>query len=62
MAMKEAEIISPRRKRSGSAAHADFSAKEAHGPVIDQDGREIPQGDRPFEGFQFDLAARRSRR
>jgi hypothetical protein len=56
MTMKEAEIISPRRSR-GNAAHAEFSAREAHGPVIDQEGREIPggRGDRPFEGFQFDF-------
>ena len=56
MAMKEAEIISPRRTRSGSAPHADFSAKDARGPVIDQDGREIPQGGQsPFEGFHFEF-------
>jgi len=56
MTMKEAEIISPRRPRSGSAPHADFSAKDARGPVIDQDGREIPQaGQSPFEGFHFDF-------
>jgi hypothetical protein len=55
MAMKEAEIISPRRTGSGRASHADFSATEAHGPVIDQDGREIPQGGQPFEGFHFEF-------
>jgi hypothetical protein len=56
MAMKEAEIISPRRTRSGSDPHADFSAKQqARGPVIDQDGREIPQARSPFEGLQFDF-------
>jgi hypothetical protein len=56
MTMKEAEIISPRRTRSGSAPHADFSAKPTRGPVIDQDGREIPLSGQPFEGFQFDTA------
>ena len=55
MAMKEAEIISPRSKRSGRASHADFSATEARGPVIDQDGREVPQGANPFEGFHFEF-------
>ena len=56
MAMKEAEIISPRRTRSGSDPHADFSAKQqARGPVIDQDGREIPQARSPLEGLQFDF-------
>jgi uncharacterized protein DUF4112 len=59
MAMKEAEIISPRRTGSGRASHAGFSAKQAHGPVIDQDGREIPQGEiprgsQPFEAFHFE--------
>src|SRR5437868_2222719 len=55
MTMKEAEIISPRRTGSDRPSHADFSAKEARGPVIDQDGREIPQGANPFEGFHFEF-------
>ena len=55
MAMKEAEIISPRRTGSGRASHAGFSAKQAHGPVIDQDGREIPEARQPFQGFHFEF-------
>jgi hypothetical protein len=55
MAMKDAEIISPRGTRAGSASNADFSAREARGPVIDQDGREIPLGRNPFEGFHFEF-------
>ena len=55
MAMKEAEIITPRRTGSDRASDAGFSAKEARGPVIDQDGREIPRGGQPFEGFHFEF-------
>lgn len=36
--------VSPSRRASGRASQANFSAKEARGPIIDQDGREIPQG------------------
>ena len=43
------------RKRSG-ATRATFSAAEARGKVIDQEGREIPVGTAlPFGGFQFDF-------
>src|SRR5437868_13135676 len=56
MTMKEAEIISPRRTGSDRPSHADFSAKEARGPIIDQDGREIPQGRNPFQGFHFEFS------
>jgi Domain of unknown function (DUF4112) len=37
------------RRASGRPSHARFDANEARGPVIDQDGREIPQGG-PFQG------------
>lgn len=40
--------ISSRSRASGRASQARFNANEARGPVIDQDGREIPQG--PFQG------------
>jgi hypothetical protein len=48
-----------RRRTSGRTSQAHFSAAEARGPIIDQEGREIPQG--PFRGtqdfgFQFDFA------
>jgi Domain of unknown function (DUF4112) len=49
-----------RRRASGRASQARFSAAEARGKVIDQDGREIPQGPfqgtQDFRGFQFDFA------
>jgi hypothetical protein len=49
-----------RRRSSGRTSQAHFSAAEARGPIIDQEGREIPQGPfqetRDFRGFQFDFA------
>lgn len=53
----DGHIISPRKSRSGQTSRADFSPAEARGPVIDQEGREIPAG-RPhpqFHGFHFEL-------
>jgi len=41
-----------------AAASATFGAGRARGPVIDQDGREIPQevlGGGRFGGFRFDF-------
>jgi hypothetical protein len=57
MTMPDDDIISPSRPRSGKTAHADFRGAEARGPVIDQEGREIPNETlRPqFEGFSFDF-------
>jgi hypothetical protein len=53
MAMSNDEIYSPNRTRS----RPPFGGAQAHGKVIDQDGREIPQaGLHPqFEGFRFDF-------
>ena len=51
------EILSPRPARSARAADAAFRGPEPHGPVIDQDGREIPAetlGAR-FQNFRFDF-------
>ena len=49
-----------RRRASERASQARFSGAEARGKVIDQEGREIPQGPfqgtRHFGGFQFDFA------
>jgi hypothetical protein len=39
--MTDNETITPRRSRSGRATRATFSGDEAHGPIIDQDGREV---------------------
>lgn len=43
MGMQDQMSTSPRRA-SGRASQARFNADEARGPIIDQDGREIPQG------------------
>jgi hypothetical protein len=47
MAMSNEEILVPnparsRGKRSGNTSRADFAGAQARGPVIDQEGREIP--------------------
>src|ERR1700760_1304569 len=43
--------------RARRASRADFSATEARGKVIDQDGREIPDEAlrQPFGGIHFDF-------
>ena len=53
MAMSNDDIFSPGRSR----AQPPFGGVQAHGPVIDQDGHEIPDaGLHPrFEGFRFDF-------
>ena len=63
MGMQDDDIITPRKARSGQTSHAGFSRAESGGPVIDQEGREIPQDRlRPqfqgsnFEGFNFEFA------
>ena len=60
MAMSSNPIYSrpaARGTRSGNATAATFDGADARGPVIDQDGREIPAealGSR-FRGFRFDF-------
>ena len=46
-----------RQSRSGHPSHATFSAAEARGKIIDQEGREIPQGSVPpfGDGLHFDF-------
>ncbi|WP_158669758.1 DUF4112 domain-containing protein, partial [Bradyrhizobium guangdongense] len=61
MIMSEDDIIAPRKSRSGGRSRTSFSATEARGPIIDQDGREIrpeslEQGFREF-GFEFGQAS-----
>src|SRR5258708_10512143 len=53
MAMSNDEIYSPNRAASGPA----FGGAQAHGKVIDQDGRELAEaGLHPqFQGFRFDF-------
>lgn len=53
MTMSDDEISVRGRPRSGRTSRATFSGPEARGPIIDQDGREIPpesleQGFRDF--------------
>jgi Domain of unknown function (DUF4112) len=57
MTMPDDDIISPSRSRSGKTSRADFRRAEARGPVIDQEGREIPdEALRPQSGgFQFEF-------
>jgi hypothetical protein len=57
MAMQPDEIITPRKARSGTS-QAGFSRAEARGPVIDQEGREIPDENLhpQFQGFNFEFS------
>jgi hypothetical protein len=60
MAMSNEEMLvpNPARTRSGSSgktSRADFRGPEARGPIIDQDGREIPEFGPQFNGFRFDF-------
>jgi hypothetical protein len=57
MAMSNEEILIPNTARRGKASRATFRDAEARGPVIDQDGREIPietLGPQ-VRGFRFDF-------
>jgi hypothetical protein len=58
MTMPDDDIIAPRKARSGHTSKAGFSRGETRGPVIDQEGREIPaeQLHPQFPGFQFELS------
>jgi Domain of unknown function (DUF4112) len=57
MAMSNEEILSPQPARAGKTSRANFRGPEARGPIIDQDGREIPaESPGPqFRGFRFDF-------
>jgi hypothetical protein len=62
MAMSNEEIIlpnaaGPRGDSSGKTSRARFGSAEPRGPVIDQEGREIPQEslDPRLGGFRFDF-------
>jgi Domain of unknown function (DUF4112) len=59
MAMSNEEILAPNaRSRSGSSGRtsgATFGGQQARGPIIDQDGREIPEFGSPFGGFRSDF-------
>ncbi|MGQ0684078.1 DUF4112 domain-containing protein [Bradyrhizobium sp.] len=57
MIMQDDDIIAPRKSRTGQTSQAGFSRSEARGPVIDQEGREIPAENlRPqFQDFRFEF-------
>lgn len=57
MNMQDDDILTPRRSRSGTQSRADFSGREARGPIIDQDGHEIrPESlEQGFQEFRFDF-------
>jgi hypothetical protein len=57
MAMQDDDIITPPKARSGQTSQAGFSRAEARGPVIDQEGREIPAENlqSQFKGFHFEF-------
>jgi hypothetical protein len=54
MAMSNEDIFTPPRSRSGQSSRTRGAGR---GPVIDQDGREIPDASlrTPFEGLRFDF-------
>jgi hypothetical protein len=57
MAMSNEEILIPNAARRGKASRAAFRDAEARGPIIDQDGREIPEEalGPQMRGFRFDF-------
>src|SRR6201995_2287965 len=57
MSMHDSYVYPHQRPQSGRTSRAGFRRAEAHGPIIDQDGREVPpeslrDGFREF-GFDF---------
>jgi hypothetical protein len=59
MAMSDDDIFVPRTARSRKSSRATFGGEPARGPVIDQDGREIPEEtlDARAHGFRFDFGS-----
>ena len=58
MTMSNDDIITPSRSRSERSSQGPFRARaQGRGPVIDQDGREIPDAGlrSQFEAFRFDF-------
>jgi Domain of unknown function (DUF4112) len=57
MAMSNDEILSTRTARSGRTSRARFRGAEARGPIIDQEGREIPAAALGMQahGFRIDF-------
>jgi Domain of unknown function (DUF4112) len=59
MAMSNEEILSPEPGRSRKTAGATFGGPQPHGPIIDQEGREIPAEalGPQWRGFRFDFSS-----
>jgi hypothetical protein len=59
MSMHDTDIQSRRTAHSGGASRARFGGGEARGPIIDQDGREIPEEalHPQVHGFGFDFGS-----
>jgi hypothetical protein len=57
MAMSNDEILFSRTARSGKTSRATFRGTEAAGPIIDQEGREIPAESLgpQFRSFRFEF-------
>ena len=57
MAMSNDDIYARSTARSGTASRATFRGPQARGPIIDQEGREIPAETlgAQFQGFRFDF-------
>src|SRR5258708_8225140 len=57
MAMSNEDILSPGPARAGKTSRATFRGPEARGPIIDQEGREIPAESLgpQFHGFRVDF-------
>ena len=57
MTMSDDDSLVTRRPRSGRTSRATFSGAEARGPIIDQDGREIPPEslEQGFREFRFEF-------
>ena len=53
MTMSNEEILVPNPARSGKSSRSRFGGAQPRGPVIDQDGREIPEASlgSQFQGF-----------
>jgi uncharacterized protein DUF4112 len=58
MGMHDNDIFLRQRPQSGRTSRADFGGTKARGPIIDQDGREIPPESLRdgFREFRFDFA------
>ena len=57
MAMSNEEILIPSPGRSGKSSRTHFGTAQPRGPIIDQDGREIPEASlgSQFQGIRFDF-------